>query len=66
MPSAKYFPTNSDIGSFIRLNGTIIRTITPKMLEYKRSFKCVKCKQIFTIEVNLFFISYNQSSPIPY
>jgi DNA helicase MCM9 len=38
------FPKNEDTGSFLRVTGTVVRTSSPKMLEYQRIFRCRKCK----------------------
>lgn len=45
------FPRNEDIGSFLRVNGTVVRTVLPKLLEYKRVYYCTKCKEPFDIKV---------------
>lgn len=47
------FPRNRDVGSFLRVVGTVIRITVPKMLEYKRDYLCSKCKQFFTVEVSV-------------
>lgn len=49
------FPRNEDIGSFLRVNGTVVRTVLPKLLEYKRVYYCTKCKEPFDIKVFFFF-----------
>jgi len=45
------FPRNEDIGSFLRVNGTVVRTVLPKLLEYKRVYYCSKCKELFDVKV---------------
>lgn len=45
------FPRNEDIGSFLRVNGTVVRTVLPNLLEYKRIYYCNKCKATFDIKV---------------
>lgn len=47
------FPRNEDIGSFLRVNGTVVRTVLPKLLEYKRIYYCTKCKEQFDVKVVL-------------
>lgn len=49
------FPRNEDIGSFLRVNGTVVRTVVPKLLEYKRIYYCTKCKVPFDVKVSLIF-----------
>ncbi|KAL6046136.1 DNA helicase mcm9 [Balamuthia mandrillaris] len=39
-------PRSSDIGSFIEVRGTVIRTGTIKMLEWRREMQCSRCKHI--------------------
>ncbi|XP_071450357.1 uncharacterized protein [Hetaerina americana] len=36
-------PRNNDVGCFLRFTGTVVRTTTPKMLEFQRSYRCTKC-----------------------
>ncbi|XP_075210541.1 DNA helicase MCM9-like [Lycorma delicatula] len=43
-------PGNDDLGSFLRISGTVIRTIVPKVLEYKREYFCPKCKQTTLVQ----------------
>ncbi|KAF6204872.1 hypothetical protein GE061_019036 [Apolygus lucorum] len=43
------FPRNEDLGSFLRISGTVVRRTMPKMLEYKKTFLCQKCKYSFTL-----------------
>jgi len=45
------FPRNEDIGSFLRVNGTVVRTVLPKLLEYKKVYYCSKCKEPFDVKV---------------
>ena len=39
-------PRSSDVGQFIRLQATVVRTGTPKLLEFKKSFTCKVCKTV--------------------
>ncbi|XP_014259702.1 DNA helicase MCM9-like isoform X2 [Cimex lectularius] len=43
------FPSSNDVGSFLRISGTVIRRTMPKMLEYKKNYICAKCKHQFTV-----------------
>lgn len=38
------FPDKSDIGRYLQLNGTIVRTTVTKMFEFQREYICTKCK----------------------
>ncbi|GLH03509.1 DNA replication licensing factor Mcm2 [Gryllus bimaculatus] len=46
------FPRNDDIGSFLRLSGTIVRITSAKMLEYRRNYRCTKCKHNFIVKAD--------------
>ncbi|XP_025201501.1 DNA helicase MCM9-like [Melanaphis sacchari] len=46
------FPRNEDIGSFLRVNGTVVRTVLPKLLEYKKVYYCSKCKEPFDVKID--------------
>lgn len=37
------FPSNNDIGYFVRISGTVIKAGIPKFLEYERDYFCEKC-----------------------
>uniref|UniRef100_A0A1B6C633 DNA helicase MCM9 n=2 Tax=Clastoptera arizonana TaxID=38151 RepID=A0A1B6C633_9HEMI len=39
------FPKNDDVGAFLRVTGTVVKTTSPKMLEYQRNYFCAKCKK---------------------
>ncbi|KAK5649225.1 hypothetical protein RI129_000254 [Pyrocoelia pectoralis] len=43
------FPRAEDLNLFLQITGTVIKTRDPKMLEYRRSYKCTKCKYIETV-----------------
>ncbi|XP_048477653.1 DNA helicase MCM9 [Plutella xylostella] len=46
------FPKNVDLGCFLKVTGTIVRVTQAKMLEYKRTYVCVKCKHKNIIEAD--------------
>lgn len=48
--SRTVFPGSKDVGQFMGLVGTIVRISEPKLLEYKRFYRCNKCKQIMIVE----------------
>ena len=46
-------PRADDIGRFLSITGTVIRTSTVKTLEYERAFTCNKCKHSFMVQADL-------------
>lgn len=48
------FPRNEDLGSFLRISGTVVRRTMPKMLEFRKTYICNKCKHSFTVNVRHF------------
>jgi DNA helicase MCM9 len=52
------FPRNEDVGSFLRVSGTVVRITTSKMLEFQRDYICSKCKYTQTVKVILRLMSY--------
>lgn len=44
------FPGSSEFGYFITLAGTIVRTTASKVLEFKKIYRCNKCKQTTNYE----------------
>jgi len=46
-------PRADDIGRFLSITGTVIRTSTVKTLEYERTFTCTKCKHSFMVQADL-------------
>ncbi|XP_046400755.1 DNA helicase MCM9-like [Ischnura elegans] len=53
-------PRNDDVGCFLRFTGTVVRTTTPKMLEFQRTYKCTKCGHISLAKAD-----YDQFYAIP-
>ncbi|KFM72687.1 DNA replication licensing factor MCM9, partial [Stegodyphus mimosarum] len=43
-------PNCYDIGQFMCINGTVIRASAPKMIEYRKTWRCSKCKHQFVID----------------
>jgi len=54
-------PRSCDIGRFVCVRGTVIRTGQPKMLEWKRVYKCALCHNEFEKEADL-----TAQDPFPY
>ncbi|PRD23412.1 UNVERIFIED_CONTAM: DNA helicase [Trichonephila clavipes] len=46
-------PLCSDVGQFMCINGTVIRRTAPKVLEYRKLWKCKKCRHQFTIDAEV-------------
>ncbi|XP_034756409.1 DNA helicase MCM9 isoform X2 [Etheostoma cragini] len=45
-------PRSRDVGHFLSVTGTVIRTSVAKVLEYEREYMCTKCRHIFTVEAD--------------
>ena len=45
-------PRSFDVGTFVALTGTIIRTTAVKLLEYERQYACRKCHVAFRVAVD--------------
>ncbi|XP_039603575.1 DNA helicase MCM9 isoform X1 [Polypterus senegalus] len=46
-------PTSCDVGHFLSITATVIRTSMVKVLEFERDYMCAKCKQIFPVKANI-------------
>lgn len=45
-------PKSKDIGKFLAVEGTVIRTSSVKLLEYKKSLICSKCRSSFELDAD--------------
>ncbi|XP_075940507.1 DNA helicase MCM9 [Anarhichas minor] len=45
-------PRSRDVGHFLSVTGTVIRTSAAKVLEYERDYMCAKCRHIFTVQAD--------------
>ncbi|KAM7367504.1 hypothetical protein PAMP_013796 [Pampus punctatissimus] len=45
-------PRSRDVGHFLSVTGTVIRTSVAKVLEYKRDYICVKCRHVFMVKAD--------------
>nr|CAB3263699.1 DNA helicase MCM9 [Phallusia mammillata] len=43
-------PKSKDVGCFLAVEGTVIRTNSVKILEYEREYMCAKCSNVFTLQ----------------
>ncbi|KAF3849467.1 hypothetical protein F7725_019186 [Dissostichus mawsoni] len=45
-------PRSRDVGHFLSVTGTVIRTSVAKVLEYERDYMCSKCRHVFTAQAD--------------
>ncbi|KAM4632879.1 DNA helicase MCM9 [Polymixia lowei] len=45
-------PRSKDVGHFLSVTGTVIRTSITKVLEYERDYMCTKCRQVFSVRAD--------------
>lgn len=48
----EHIPKTRDVGHFLSVTGTVIRTSLVKVLEFERDYICNKCKHIFVIKAD--------------
>ncbi|XP_070589532.1 DNA helicase MCM9 [Erythrolamprus reginae] len=48
----EHIPKTRDVGHFLSVTGTVIRTSLVKVLEFERDYMCNKCKHIFVIKAD--------------
>ncbi|NXI61361.1 MCM9 helicase, partial [Anseranas semipalmata] len=46
----EHIPKTRDVGHFLSVTGTVIRTSLVKVLEFERSYICNKCKHVFIVK----------------
>ncbi|XP_041367833.1 DNA helicase MCM9-like isoform X2 [Gigantopelta aegis] len=56
-------PRTSDIGAFLSVTGTVIRTTVVRLLEYEKEYVCTKCRNVFAIQSD-FEQYYNVCKPM--
>uniref|UniRef100_A0A8C5QD72 DNA helicase MCM9 n=1 Tax=Leptobrachium leishanense TaxID=445787 RepID=A0A8C5QD72_9ANUR len=54
-------PKTRDVGHFLSVTGTVIRTSMVKVLEYEQDYMCNKCKHVMTVKAD--FEQYYSFSP---
>ncbi|XP_062407416.1 DNA helicase MCM9 [Sardina pilchardus] len=47
-----HIPRACDVGHFLCVTGTVIRTGTPKLLEFQRDYMCAKCRHVFAAQAD--------------
>ncbi|KAM4529974.1 DNA helicase MCM9-like isoform 2-T2 [Fundulus diaphanus] len=45
-------PRSRDVGHFLSVTGTVIRTSVAKVLEYERDYMCTKCHHVFKVQAD--------------
>ncbi|XP_060907261.1 DNA helicase MCM9 isoform X1 [Labrus mixtus] len=45
-------PRSRDVGHFLSVTGTVIRTSVAKVLEYERDYMCNKCRHVFMVQAD--------------
>ncbi|NXN96030.1 MCM9 helicase, partial [Rhinopomastus cyanomelas] len=48
----EHIPKTKDVGHFLSVTGTVVRTGLVKVLEFERSYICNKCKHVFAIKAD--------------
>ncbi|KAM6279440.1 DNA helicase MCM9 isoform 2-T2 [Porphyrio hochstetteri] len=48
----EHIPKTRDVGHFLSVTGTVIRTSMVKVLEFERTYICNKCKHVFAIKAD--------------
>ncbi|XP_076818817.1 DNA helicase MCM9-like isoform X2 [Clavelina lepadiformis] len=55
-------PKAKDVGCFLALEGTVIRTSSAKILEFKKEYMCNRCKNVFSLQAD-FQLHYAVPTP---
>ncbi|XP_036727276.1 DNA helicase MCM9 isoform X3 [Balaenoptera musculus] len=48
----EHIPRTKDVGHFLSVTGTVIRTSLVKILEFERDYMCNKCKHVFVVRAD--------------
>ncbi|OBS79747.1 hypothetical protein A6R68_22053, partial [Neotoma lepida] len=48
----EHIPKTKDVGHFLSVTGTVIRTSLVKVLEHERDYMCNKCKHVFVVQAD--------------
>uniref|UniRef100_A0A8C9HT33 DNA helicase MCM9 n=1 Tax=Piliocolobus tephrosceles TaxID=591936 RepID=A0A8C9HT33_9PRIM len=48
----EHIPKTKDVGHFLSVTGTVIRTSLVKVLEFERDYMCTKCKHVFVVKAD--------------
>uniref|UniRef100_A0A8B9RG44 DNA helicase MCM9 n=1 Tax=Astyanax mexicanus TaxID=7994 RepID=A0A8B9RG44_ASTMX len=64
--SRDHIPKARDVGHFLSVTGTVIRTSVTKVLEYERDYMCNKCRHVFSVQADFEqFYSFSPPSHCP-
>uniref|UniRef100_H3CP75 DNA helicase MCM9 n=1 Tax=Tetraodon nigroviridis TaxID=99883 RepID=H3CP75_TETNG len=66
--SRDVIPRSRDVGRFLSVTGTVIRTSAAKVLEYEREYICSSCRHVFTKQADFeqfYSFSHQMSCPNP-
>ncbi|XP_008581458.1 PREDICTED: DNA helicase MCM9 [Galeopterus variegatus] len=60
----EHIPKTKDVGHFLSVTGTVIRTSPVKVLEFERDYMCNKCKHVFVVKADFeqYYTFYRPSS----
>lgn len=47
-----HIPKARDVGHFLSVTGTVIRTSVTKVLEFERDYMCNKCRHVFSVQAS--------------
>ncbi|KAJ8298755.1 hypothetical protein KUTeg_022815, partial [Tegillarca granosa] len=56
-------PKTSDVGNFLAITGTVIRTTLMRMLEFEKEFICTKCRNVLTVQADFEQFTVLQNQP---
>ncbi|XP_045355366.1 DNA helicase MCM9 isoform X2 [Leopardus geoffroyi] len=48
----EHIPKTKDVGHFLSVTGTVIRTSVVKILEFERDYMCNRCKHVFVVKAD--------------
>ncbi|NWI21761.1 MCM9 helicase, partial [Crypturellus soui] len=48
----EHIPKTRDVGHFLSVTGTVVRTSLVKVLEFERTYMCNKCKHVFAVRAD--------------
>ncbi|XP_021096297.1 DNA helicase MCM9 isoform X3 [Heterocephalus glaber] len=48
----EHIPKTKDVGHFLSVTGTVIRTSLAKVLEFERDYMCTKCQHVFAVKAD--------------
>ncbi|KAF7690512.1 DNA helicase MCM9 [Silurus meridionalis] len=57
----EHIPKARDVGHFLSVTGTVIRTGVTKVLEYQRDYMCSRCRHVFSVQAD--FEQYYSFTP---